>query len=151
VQFYSVLHDGHRCVTLDFARPDGLNIIRGLLQDADAVLEASRPRALRLLGVAADAIMADGRERVWIRISGHGHEQNRIAFGDDAAVAGGLVAWDASGPVFAGDPIAEPLTGILAAVAANACVRAGGSWVIDLTMAGIAALAVTGAAAQPTG
>jgi crotonobetainyl-CoA:carnitine CoA-transferase CaiB-like acyl-CoA transferase len=35
-----------------------------------------------------------------------------VAFGDDAAVAGGLVGRSAAGPVFCGDAIADPLTGL---------------------------------------
>jgi hypothetical protein len=63
----------------------------------------------------------------------------RVAFGDDAAVAGGVVATDVHGPVFAGDAIADPLTGLIAAVAALACLSAPGAWLVDLAMRDIAA------------
>jgi crotonobetainyl-CoA:carnitine CoA-transferase CaiB-like acyl-CoA transferase len=141
-EFYVLLHDGHQRVALDFASTEGRATLARHLHDADVVLEASRPRALRALGVGAEEIMTDGRERVWLRITGHGQAQNRIAFGDDAAVGGGLVAWDATGPVFAGDAIADPLTGIIGAVIASACIRAGGSWLIDLSMTEVARYAV---------
>jgi crotonobetainyl-CoA:carnitine CoA-transferase CaiB-like acyl-CoA transferase len=117
--------------------------LRGLLGTADVVIEASRPRALRQLGVPAETIMADGRPRVWVRITGYGPEQDRIAFGDDAAVAGGLVAWDPDGPVFVGDAIADPLTGMLAALAVLACLRAGGGWIVDIAMADVARYAAS--------
>ena len=58
--------------------------------------------------------------RVWLRITGYGTEAGsaeRVAFGDDAAVAGGLVGYDGAGPVFVGDAIADPLTGLEAAAA----------------------------------
>ena len=41
--------------------------------------------------------------RVWLRITGYGTDGRigeRVAFGDDAAVAGGLVGYDGAGPVF---------------------------------------------------
>ncbi len=139
--FYNVLHDGHRTITCDFRTPDGRSQLASLLRGADVVIEASRPRALRALGTPAEVVMHDGRPRVWIQITGHGRESNRIAFGDDAAVAGGLVAWDRNGPVFAGDAMADPLTGILAALAALACVSAGGAWIIELPMVAVARFA----------
>ena len=45
----------------------------------------------------------------------------RVALGDDAAAAGGLVGWVDDGPVFLADAVADPLTGL---VAANAIVDA---------------------------
>jgi hypothetical protein len=89
------------------------------------------------LGLPAEVVMADGAPRVWVRITGHGPAANAIAFGDDAAASGGLVAWDADGPVFAGDAIADPLTGIIAALVTFACLRSGGSWLADVSMTSV--------------
>ena len=147
--FYHRLHDGHRLITLDFAAREDLASLAALLHDADVVIEASRPRALRELGLDAATVNADGRARTWIRITGHGPDQpHRVGFGDDAAVAGGLVAVDDAGPVFAGDAIADPLTGLLAALAALAALsassevgRRAASVVIDLSLARSAAWA----------
>ncbi len=61
-----------------------------------------------------------------------------MAFGDDAAVAGGLVARDDQGPCFCADAIADPLTGLAAAVAVLNALGDGGAWVIDASMADIA-------------
>ena len=72
-------------------------------------------------------------------ITGYGRAVDRVAFGDDAAVAGGLVAWDDDGPVFLADAVADPLTGIAAAVAVDAALRTDGRWVVDAAMAGVAA------------
>jgi crotonobetainyl-CoA:carnitine CoA-transferase CaiB-like acyl-CoA transferase len=107
-------------VALDLDEPGGRAALRALVRAADVVIEASRPRALESLGVGAETVMTDRRPRTWVRITGHGRTAgaNRVAFGDDAAVAGGLVAWDAHGPVFAGDAIADPLTGLFAAAPA---------------------------------
>jgi CoA-transferase family III len=139
--FFGWLHAGHESVMLDFAEPAGRAGLLALLRAADVVIEASRPRALRSLGVDAEIVLADRQPRTWIRITGHGRV-NRTAFGDDAAVAGGLAAWDAAGPVFAGDAIADPLTGLIAAVAALASMTAASSWIVDLSMRDVAARAV---------
>jgi len=136
----ALLRAGHETVRLDLSEPAGRERLAELLAGADAVIEASRPRALRQLGLDADRVMADRRPRTWIRITGHGPESERIAFGDDAAVAGGLVTRDADGPAFAGDALADPLSGMTAAMLALACTRAGGAWIADVPMAGVAAM-----------
>jgi hypothetical protein len=136
-----VLHAGHREIVIDFGTPDGRRRLGELLASADVVIEASRPRALRQLGLDAATVMADGRRRTWVRITGHGPTCERIAFGDDAAVAGGLVARDHEGPVFAGDAIADPLTGLTGALLALACQRSRLGWIVDVPMAGVAAWA----------
>jgi hypothetical protein len=74
-----------------------------------------------------------------------------VAFGDDAAAAGGLVAWTATGPVFAGDALADPLTGLAAAAAARGPrVGAGRRWLVDLALAAVAAW-VAGDDLRPSG
>src|SRR5262249_47045647 len=58
--------------------------------------------------------------------------------GDDVAAGSGLVARDADGvPLFCGDAIADPLTGLAAAVAA-ACAPASGA-LLDIAMADVTA------------
>ena len=88
------------------------------------------------LGIDVDEIAEGGT--VWVSITGHGRDgegARRAAFGDDAAVAGGLVAADDGGPVFVADAVADPLAGMVAAVAALDRFAAGGGWVIDVSMA----------------
>ncbi|MFT3866560.1 MAG: CoA transferase [Solirubrobacterales bacterium] len=138
------LREGHATIRSDLATDAGRDRLAALLAEADVVIEASRPRALRQLGLDAERVMADRRPRVWIRITGHGPGSERIAFGDDAAVAGGLVARDESGPVFAGDALADPLSGMTAAMLALACGRAGGAWLVDVPMAAVAARGAAG-------
>ena len=59
---------------------------------------------------------------VWVRITGHGVDGDAAhwsAFGDDAAVAGGLGGRSPEGPVFCGDAIADPLAELHAALGAD--------------------------------
>jgi crotonobetainyl-CoA:carnitine CoA-transferase CaiB-like acyl-CoA transferase len=64
-----------------------------------------------------------------------------VAFGDDAAVAGGLVGWDDAGaPVFCADAIADPISGLAGAVAVLRALDAGGGQLIDLAMSRVAAI-----------
>ena len=116
--------------------------LRALADDADVIIEASRPRALRSLGLDAEQWLASRPGRVWLSITGYGrtrYEGLRIAYGDDAAVAGGLVAWDADGPMFCADAIADPLTGLRGAREVVASLARGGGELIDLSMAGVCA------------
>ena len=142
-RFFDWLHAGHECVALDLGTAAGRDHLRRLIARADVVIEASRPRALRQLGIDADAVVAQGNGTTWVSITGYGREGDeagRVAFGDDAAVAGGLVAYDDTGdPVFAGDAIADPLTGLHAAVAALRAMRDGGGALVDVAMRDVAA------------
>ncbi|MGZ4694946.1 MAG: CoA transferase [Acidimicrobiales bacterium] len=138
--FFDRLHAGTRSVGLDLATRRGAAALRRLVERADVVIEASRPRALRALGIEPTEVMPQGRCRVWVSITGYGRDSPRVAFGDDAAAAGGLVAWDGSGPCFAVDAVADPLTGMAAAAGVDAALATGGRWLLDVSMAGVAAL-----------
>ncbi|WP_063039335.1 CoA transferase [Nocardia pseudovaccinii] len=138
-RFFDWLHGGHEQIAVDFHTPAGRETLRELVSTADVVIEASRPRAMAQLGLApGDRMHRDGQ--VWLSLTGYGRaEPMRVAFGDDAAVAGGLVGWDAGEPVFCGDAIADPLTGICAALAVCCAVLGGGGQLIDLSMRATAA------------
>jgi hypothetical protein len=141
-RFFAWLHEGHRVVMFDVETSDGRQELRRLLGQADVVIESSRPRALAQLGIEAEALVRQQPGLTWVSITGYGRRgetANQVAFGDDAAVAGGLVNRDVDGlPVFCGDAIADPLTGLRAAAAAFAAVGAGGAILVDVSMAAVA-------------
>jgi crotonobetainyl-CoA:carnitine CoA-transferase CaiB-like acyl-CoA transferase len=138
-RFFSWLHDGHEQLTLDFHAPAGRASLATLLAEADVVIEASRPRALAQFGLAPE----ERRHRagqVWLSITGHGRAEPELAaFGDDAAVAGGLVGWHEGEPVFCADAVADPLTGVCGALAVSAALLGGGGLLVDLSMRAVAA------------
>lgn len=135
--FYDWMNGEKLSYCLDFdAQADEL---RELLAVADIVIEGSRPAALERRGLGPDAITAR-TGRIWLRISGY--DDLRPAFGDDAAVAGGLVGTagpGSCGPVFCGDAIADPLTGLEAALAVLESLGRGGGELIQVSMAAVAA------------
>jgi len=133
------LHAGQESVAVDFRLAEGRASVADLIRSADFVIEASRPRALAQLGLSHDQL--DLREgTVWVSITGHGRRRpDLVAFGDDAAAAGGLVARSGSGPAFCADAIADPLTGVIAALAAVASRAAGGGHLLDVAMSEVAA------------
>jgi crotonobetainyl-CoA:carnitine CoA-transferase CaiB-like acyl-CoA transferase len=121
--FFGLLNARKRSVALDFRSAEGRAQLHALLERADIVIEASRPRALRQLGIEAEALVRDRPQLSWISLTGYGREEpcaQWIAYGDDAGVAGGLSALMAqvSGRrLIVGDAIADPLTGLHAALA----------------------------------
>jgi hypothetical protein len=135
-EFFDRLNGGKQEIICDLRSPE----LGTLLGDADVVVVASRARALAQLG------LDEVRPRVWLSITGYGRTVDRVAFGDDAAVAGGLVATDSEGPVFLADAVADPLSGIASAVAVHAALDAGGRWLIDTSMSGVAAWVAAGGA-----
>jgi predicted amidohydrolase YtcJ/crotonobetainyl-CoA:carnitine CoA-transferase CaiB-like acyl-CoA transferase len=142
-RLHAELHRGHDRLLVDFASVEDRRRIRGLMASADVVLEASRPRALGALGLEVAGFLSARPGRTWVSITGYGREGPQsgwVAFGDDAAVAGGLVGRDQQdAPVFCADAIADPVTGVLAAVAALASLTVGGGHLIDCSMAAASA------------
>ena len=146
--FYQWVHPPvEASVRLDFRSPTGRAEAAALIDAADVVIEASRPRALEQLGLGPDN-RPPRPGRVWLSITGHGRSwpgRDWVAFGDDAAVAGGLVGRDADGgPVFCGDAIADPITGLAGAVAVLRALEAGGGKLIDLSMSRAAGAVAAG-------
>jgi len=136
------MHGGKESVAVDLATEAGAAALRELLLAVDVVIEASRPRALEQMGIAASDVLRIGRPKVWVSITGYGRTTpNRewVAFGDDAAAAGGLVVWDDTGPCFCADAVADPAAGLTAAAACLGLLSETGRWLIDVSMAGVAA------------
>ncbi|BBZ79013.1 CoA transferase [Mycolicibacterium anyangense] len=134
--FYDWINQGKLSYAIDFDRDAAR--LKALLAAADVVIEGSRPGALARRGLSPHAL-AGPPGRVWVRITGHGADSPRVAFGDDAAVAGGLVGASGTGPVFCGDAIADPLTGLETAVAVSDSLSRGGGELIEVVMSQVAA------------
>lgn len=135
-EFFDWVNVGKLSCAVDFDADRGF--LAELIGAADVVLEGSRPAALARRGLGPfDVAARPGR--VWLQITAHG-DPNFTGFGDDAAVAGGLVGFDgAGGPVFCADAIADPLTGIEAAAAVLDALARGGGEVITVALAAVAA------------
>lgn len=145
-RFFDALHEGKRCVALDFADARERRRLAALLERADVVVEGSRPRALAQLGVDAEAWVAARPGRVWLSLTGYGRAApfaDWVAFGDDAAAAAGL-CWCVPGdaPLCVGDAIADPLAGLHGALAALEHWRRGEGALLDVSLCGVTAWAI---------
>lgn len=146
--FYRLLHAGHRSVVLDPATSRGRRALADLVGAADIVIEASRPRALAGFGLDAEAAVAAGT--TWVSITAYGRASDRVGFGDDVAACGGLVARDHDGtPLFCGDAIADPLTGLTAAVLAATAPADGSGVLWNVAMSDVVASTLPLATATP--
>lgn len=139
--FYERLNQHKEIITLDFRNPSDLQKLKQYIQQADIVIEGSRPRALLQLGIDAEAIVKQQARLIWISITGYGRREpqgNWIAFGDDAAISAGLFDTIDEKPVFIGDAIADPLTGLHAALAALQFHQQGQSVLLDINLHDVA-------------
>jgi len=139
-RFFDLLNAGKRSVALEPRSETGRRQLLALIAESDIVIEGSRPRALRQLGIDAEALVRCQPGLTWLSITGHGRGAPReqwVAYGDDAAVAAGLSALlhEATGEqLIVGDAIADPLTGLHAALAAWASHGSGGGRLVALAL-----------------
>ena len=135
--FFDLLNGGKESLALDFSDDRSLEFLRKIVKEADVIVEGSRPRALRQLGIDAEKEVEAGK--VWISITGNGRTGPRskgVAFGDDAAVSGGLFLKDPLS--FIADAVADPSAGVLAATLALSALKSGKGWLIDIPLSAVA-------------
>ena len=137
-EFWDRMNGAKEEQTLDFGSSDGRGALVELLDAASAVVTAARPRAVEALGLDLARRVRE-RGLVWVSITGYSYEgewSDRVAFGDDAAVAGGLAvaAGGPDSPVFVGDAPADPLAGLHAAVVAAGNLERGQGAFVDVSM-----------------
>lgn len=145
---FGLINQGKASALLDIAREDHRAALIALIRRADVVIESSRPRALRHLGIDADALVHAVPGLVWLTVTGHGasgEAANWTGVGNDCGVAAGLTRAmeQARGGVgYVGDAITDPLTGLAGALAAVRALRDGQARRIGLSMAAIGAQAL---------
>ena len=147
-KFFRRLNGAKTDITIDLADPSHREWLRGEIAVASIVISSARPRGLGSLGLDPKAKLRGSPGAVWVAITGYGWygpASERVAFGDDAAAAGGLVRWVDGAPLFLGDALADPLTGMAAAVGALDALLEGGGRMVGASLARIAAGAASAA------
>lgn len=142
-EFFQRLNGRKGDLRLDLSSPSDQARLRAEIRSADVFVTSARPRAFAGLGINPATIFADNPRLVWVAVTGYGWSGAagaRVAFGDDAAAAGGIVRWTANGePNFLGDALADPVTGLAAAEGALRALDRGGGALVDVSLAGSAA------------
>lgn len=145
---FDLINQGKASVLVDFASEREKAALVELIRRADFVIESSRVRALKHLGIDAERLVAEVPGLVWLSVTGHGargEAADWTGIGNDCAVAGGLsrALERASGRLgYVGDAVADPLTGILGALEGWRAYRRGGACRIGLAMSAVVARAL---------
>ncbi len=150
---FATLDEGKDGVTVDVGTPGGRRVLHRMIDESDVVITSARPRAIEQLGLDPEDSVRHGRPRVWLSITGYGGvpgSADRVAFGDDAAAAGGLVVRDDRGPCFCADAVADPVTGLAAAAAVLGALANGGDHLLGASMADVAGGLVGGPGSSST-
>lgn len=136
------LHHRKHTLALDLRRDADRAALLDHIASADVLISSARPAALARLGLEVAALSALNPKLIWCAITAHGFAGDaamRVGFGDDCAFAGGLGEQTEDGPRFMGDALADPLTGLEAALAVMAACEEGKSGLLDMAMSRVAA------------
>lgn len=132
------LNGAKRHMPLDIDCPELL----AMVGEARVLITAARPHALARLGLDEARLFAINPDLLWVAVTAHGWSGDaamRVGFGDDCAAAGGLVRWEDERPLFLGDALADPLTGLTAATLALEALAGERCGLLDVSLARTAA------------
>jgi hypothetical protein len=145
---FDLINQGKANVLIDFASDAQKAALIALIRRADIVIESSRPRALKHLGIDAEMLVREAPGLVWLSVTGHGANGEAAMWtgiGNDCGVAGGLsrALEAASGTIgYVGDALPDPLTGITAALEGWRAYQNGKAQRLGFSMSAIAARAL---------
>lgn len=118
---YQYTHRNKRSITLNFKAPEGIAVLKRLVEKADVLLENFRPDVKTRLGIDYETLSAINPRLVYASISGFGQTgpyAQRPGFDQIAQGMGGLMSvtgLPGQGPTRVGIPIADLCGGIFAA------------------------------------
>jgi crotonobetainyl-CoA:carnitine CoA-transferase CaiB-like acyl-CoA transferase len=142
--WWSVVARGKRCITANLREPEGQDIVRRLVGEADFLLENFRPGTLEKWGLGYEALKAINPRLITIRVSGYGQTgpyAERAGYASVGEAMGGLryVMGEADRvPSRAGISLGDSLAGLYAALGALAALhhrqKTGEGQMIDATI-----------------
>lgn len=118
---YQYTHRNKRSITLNLKEPDGIAVLKKLVERADVLLENFRPDVKNRLGIDYESLSKINPRLVYASISGFGQTgpyASRPGFDQIAQGMGGLMSVTGipgHGPLRVGIPIADLCGGIFAA------------------------------------
>jgi crotonobetainyl-CoA:carnitine CoA-transferase CaiB-like acyl-CoA transferase len=110
-----------RSITLDYARPEGREVLHALVRTADVVIVNSRPGVMEKIGATYDALKVVNPRLIYCAITGFGPDgpyADRPAFDNVGQALSGWMSRHRRGddPRVAGPAIADPVTSFYAAI-----------------------------------
>ncbi len=145
---FDLINQGKANIAVDLKDEQHKAVLIDLIRRADFVIESSRVRALKQLGIDGDALVREVPGLVWLSVTGHGatgEAANWAGIGHDCGVAAGLARAmaDAGGEIgYVGDALPDPLTGITAALEGWRAYKSGEASRLGFAMSAIAAQAL---------
>lgn len=121
---------GKKSVTLNLKRPEGVALLKQLVETADVLVENYRPGVMQRLGVGYDILKASNPRLIYCAISGFGQDGpwvDRPAYDQIVQGASGVMAitGDAeTAPLRVGYPVSDTIGGLTAAFAVSAALAA---------------------------
>ncbi|MFH6567657.1 MULTISPECIES: CaiB/BaiF CoA transferase family protein [Pseudomonas] len=118
-----------KSLTLNLKHPDGLNILKALLADADILIENFRPGVLEKLGLGWDVLHALNPKLVMVRLSGFGQTgpmKDQPGFGAVGESMGGLryiTGFEDRPPVRTGISIGDSIAALWGVIGALMALR----------------------------
>lgn len=132
---------GKRSVTINLKSPDGVALLKRLVERADVLVENFRPGVMNRLGVGPDVLRAVNPRLIYCAISGFGQDgawRDRPAYDQIVQGASGVMSvtgTEEGGPMRAGYPVCDTVGGLTAAMAICAALNAPKrGTVIDVSM-----------------
>ena len=138
--WWKLVNRNKRTLVLDIKDADDIATLLSLLDEADVLVENSRPGTLERLGLGPEVLLARNPKLVMTRISGFGQDgpyASRAGFATIAEAMSGLVALSGSPD---GQPLPPPIaltdevTGLAAAFATMVALHSGVGQVVDANL-----------------
>ena len=140
--WWPVIGRNKRSVCIDLKQPEGLDLLRGLIAEADVLCENFRPGVLERMGLAPDALWQRQPGLIITRVSGYGQDgpyRERAGFASVAEAIAGmryLNGYPDRPPPRSGLSIGDSIAGLFAALGTLSALhereRSGRGQVVDV-------------------
>lgn len=138
--FWKIAGRGKRTIVLDLKTPEGLDVLRRLLDTADVLVENFRPGKLEALGLSPETLLESNPRLVITRVTGFGQSgpyAHRPGFATLAEAMSGFA--DVNGvpdgaPMLPPIALTDEVTAIVAAFATMVAVHSGVGQVVDVNL-----------------
>lgn len=120
--YFPIFNRNKKGVSIDFRKPEGIEVLKRLIKESDVLIENFRPGTMESMGLGYEQIKELNPRMIVASISGFGQEgpyKNRAAFDWILQAMSGFMSLTGSeetGPVRAGLPITDHITGVYTAV-----------------------------------
>ena len=138
--WWKLVNRGKRTVVLDVKVDADREVLLGLVEEADVLVENSRPGTLERLGLGPDVLHARRPSLVVTRVSGFGQTgpyAQRPGFATIAEAMSGLAALNGEpdgAPLLPPIALTDEVTGLAAAFATMVALHGGGAQVVDVNL-----------------